>query len=185
MRQTDVNGFSLMIWRKRQVAHCQQSSQDVSKWMVYKLSSNCGLSEKMFTPMRIRFDILIYEICLKSNGAGFLLRCERHRSQWILAKRLDDQSASLQKDPVAFVSLNAREEKRVVLEQIVAASPRQIMTAQNALTIRLFLDQNITVLYYPWYSPDLALSVYFLYSPSSSQTSRGPVLKAGKSSRRR
>ena len=54
-----------------------------------------------------------------------------HSEFGVLATGPDDQSASLQRDPAAFASLSAREERRVAAGQIMAASPRQCTCSQR------------------------------------------------------
>ena len=69
---------------------------------------------------------------IKSQShVNHVLRCQKHRPQWVLATGPDDQSASLQRDPAAFASPSAREETRVVAGQIVAASPRHCTCSQR------------------------------------------------------
>ena len=78
-----------------------------------------------------------------------VLRCQRHCPHCVLATGPDDQSASLQRDPVAFASFSVQEEMRVVADNA---------PAHNALSIWQFLaEKNIIVLEEPPYSPDLAL----------------------------
>ena len=60
-----------------------------------------------------------------------VLRCKEHCPKCLFAIGSDDQSASLQGDLVTNAYLSAREETRVVVEQIVAASPRQCTYSQH------------------------------------------------------
>ena len=53
---------------------------------------------------------------LKLNRVDYILRCEEHRPQRFLTTEPDDQSESLQGDPVAYALLRAREETRVAAE---------------------------------------------------------------------
>ena len=107
------------------------------------------------------------------------LRCQRHRPQWVLATGPDDQSASLQRDPVAFVSLSAREVTRVtVAGSIVAASRRQCTCSQRpehpAVPGREEHRRTGTTSLFTW-----SCSVwFFFFFPSSRGSSSGPVLWA-------
>ena len=53
-----------------------------------------------------------------------VLRRQGHCAHGVLATGTDDQSACLQRHPEAFASCRAREEARLVAEQIIASSPR-------------------------------------------------------------
>ena len=59
-----------------------------------------------------------------------LLHFSMHRPYRFLATRSDDQYPCLQGDPMAYASLNVREEMRVVAGQIVAASPWPLTCSQ-------------------------------------------------------
>ena len=63
----------------------------------------------------------------KLSHVDDILRCERHRQQWVLATDPDDQSTNLQEDPMVYASLSVWEETRIVA--------RQIIPANNALSI--------------------------------------------------
>lgn len=68
----------------------------------------------------------------KYYGTDRLLRCARHRPQCALASEPNNQSASLQRGPVTFALLSARDETWFVAGQTMAASPRQWICSQRA-----------------------------------------------------
>ena len=65
------------------------------------------------------------------NHVDHLFRYEGYRPQGVLAKELDDQSASLKKYPAMYASLSAHVETRVVAGKIVAALPGQCTYSQR------------------------------------------------------
>ena len=110
-----------------------------------------------------------------------ILRCDRHRSLWVLTTGPDNQSASLQINPAAFASHIAGEETRVVAGQIVVASPRQCACSQcpdpSAVLGRKENRRAGRTSLFNW------LRVTFFFSPTSRESSRGPALKTWRSSK--
>ena len=83
---------------------------------IWKMPSNRAAVNKKTTTMKTKQNMYTEAeesktVKIKSH-VDHVLRCLRHRPQWVLAIGPDDQSASLQRDPVAFASLSVREEMR-------------------------------------------------------------------------